>query len=345
MVPKPPRLFVQRATPATRHFPNLRRIQPGLQARKGAIPKDPNDADRRRSLRSMYHDMGVLAYSGVSTEKVNKIGDLLKDAINPGLWLTTAPGGDTDTPFDKFTVYRLQTEEWHIDQSFKPKRGSIKIEGMLDLALKAVRQWTGHIMEKAEGIESLKDSFALIEASARINDDFANRGGVLHHTANGIRRLPVEAYVLASGGNRFSLQVNLVTVGTRKFLGTVHIRILPLRTKNGLIGGGSKWETQVGDIFNLAPNDYSPNLELLRETTDNFYKLEREVWHNIYKKEAEAKAREQVTAKAKADEEAKAKIEEEVRARVEGEAESQSKKPEEIDTQPEQDSAEPSTKS
>lgn len=149
----------------------------------------------------MYHDMGVLVYSGVSTEKVNKIGDLLKDAINPGLWLTTAPGGNTDAPFDKFTVYRLQTEEWHIDQSFRPKvclklnwfssssgadlflffsqRGSINIEGLVDLALKAVRQWTGHIMEKAKDVESLKDSFTLTEASLRITDDFANRGGVL----------------------------------------------------------------------------------------------------------------------------------------------------------------------
>lgn len=294
----------------------------------------------------MYHDMGVLVYSGVSTEKVNKIGDLLKDAINPGLWLTTAPGGNTDAPFDKFTVYRLQTEEWHIDQSFRPKRGSINIEGLVDLALKAVRQWTGHIMEKAKDVESLKDSFTLTEASLRITDDFANRGGVLIYTANGSRRLPVDAYVLAAGGNRFSLKVNLVAVGTRKFLGTVHISILPFRTKNGRIGGGTTWETQVQDIFNLAPNDYSPNLALLRETTDSFYELEREVWHNIYVKEAEAKAREQVAAKAKEDEEAKAQIEKEARVRVEGgEAESQSKSGEEVDAQPGQDSAEPSTKS
>lgn len=67
----------------------------------------------------MYHDMGVLVYSGVSTEKVNKIGDLLKDAIKPGLRLTTAAGGNTDAPFEKFTMYRLQTEEWHLDQDYK----------------------------------------------------------------------------------------------------------------------------------------------------------------------------------------------------------------------------------
>ncbi|KAL2670637.1 hypothetical protein Neosp_014425 [[Neocosmospora] mangrovei] len=337
MVPKPPRLYVQRATPATRHFPNLRRIQPGLQARKGAIPKDPNDADRRRSLRSMYHDMGVLVYSGVSTEKVNKIGDLLKDAVKPGLRLTNAPGGNTDAPFEKFTMYRLQTEEWHLDQDYKALRGCLKLDGMLDLALKAVRQWTGHIMEKAKDVESLKDSFKLKESSVTINDDFSNRGGILHHTDKGLRRLPVEAYVIAARGNKFSVKVNLVAVGTRKFLGTVNFGILPYSTKNVHIGGGTKWETQVRDIFNLAPNDYSPNIALLRETMDSFYNLEREVWHNIYKKEAEAKAREQVAAKAKADEEA--------RARVEGEAESQSKKPEEIDAQPEQGSAEPSTKS
>lgn len=121
MVPKPPRIWVQRSTPATRHFPNLQRIQPGLQPRRGGIPKDPNDTERRKTLRTMYQDMGVMVYSGIGAERVGRIGDLLSEAVRPGLRLSTAPRHQGDPMFDKFTVYRLQTEEWHVDPVFKPK--------------------------------------------------------------------------------------------------------------------------------------------------------------------------------------------------------------------------------
>ncbi|KAJ3457680.1 hypothetical protein MRS44_014821 [Fusarium solani] len=330
MAPKPPaRLFSRRSTPATRVFPNLRNIQPGLQPRRGGIPKDPNDADRRKSLRSMYQDMGVMVYSGISTGQVNRIGDVLNEATKPSFRLSMPPKDQGDASFDKFTMYRLQTEEWHVDHVFKPKRGSITIEGLFDLALKAARQWTGHILEKAEGVESLRGSFGFTETEVRIAYDSTNRGGVIHHTVNGPRRLPVEAYVLAAGGNKFSLMVNLVTAGMRKSLGRVNINLVPYNKRNARLDIPT-WESTVKEIFKLAPNDCVSDASLLRETMDSFYKLEREVWDDIYLKEAEAKA--------KKEEEAKAQVEEE-------EAESQTKKPEEIDAQPEQNSAEPSTKS
>ncbi|KAJ4156587.1 hypothetical protein NW754_008219 [Fusarium falciforme] len=320
MVPKPPRLFTRRSTPATRVFPNLRNIQPGLQPRRGGIPKNPNDAERRKTLRSMYQDMGVMVYSGISTEQVNRIGDVLNKATKPSFRLSIPPKEQDDAKFDKFTMYRLQTEEWHVDQVFKPKRGSITLEGLFDLALKAARQWAGHILEKAEGIESLKGSFGLTETEVKIAYDSTNRGGVILHTANGPRRLPVEAYVLAAGGNKFSLRVNLVSAGMRKSLGRVNINLVPYSKRDGHVDIPT-WESTVKEIFELAPNDCGSDVVLLRETMDSFYNLEREVWDDIYLKEAEAKAKK------------------------EEEAESQTKKPEEIDAQPEQNSAEPSTKS
>ncbi|UPL02227.1 hypothetical protein LCI18_013161 [Fusarium solani-melongenae] len=328
MVPKPPRLFSQRSTPATRAFPNLRNIQPGLQPRRGGIPKNPNDTERRKTLRSMYQDMGVLVYSGISTEKVNKIGDVLNEAAKPSFRLSM-PAKEGDAKFDKFTMYRLQTEEWHVDQVFKPKRGSITLEGLFDLGLKAARQWAGHILQKAEGIESLRGSFGLTETEVRIAYDSTSRGGVLLHTVNGPRRLPVEAYVMAAGGNKFSLKINLVTAGMRKSVGRVIINLVPYNKRNSHPDIPT-WESTVKEIFKLAPNDCSSDVALLRETTDSFYKLEREVWDDIYLKQAETKA--------KREEEAKAQVEEE-------EAESQAKRPEEIDAQPEQNSAESSTKS
>lgn len=154
---------------------------------------------------------------------------------------------------------------------------------------------------------------------------------------NGPRRLPVEAYVLAAGGNKFSLRVNLVTAGMRKSLGRVNINLVPYNKRNGHTDIPT-WESTVKEIFKLAPNDCGSDVALLRETMDSFYKLEREVWDDIYLKEAEAKAKREEEAKAEIKEEAKAQVEEK-------EAESQTKKPEEIDAQPEQNSAEPSTKS
>ncbi|RSL65997.1 hypothetical protein CEP53_003493 [Fusarium sp. AF-6] len=345
MVPKPPRIFVQRSTPATRHFPNLHRIQPGLQVRRGGIPKDPNDNERRKSLRTMYQDMGVLVYSGISTKQVNKIGDLLKEALKPALRLSTAPRHQGEEEFDKFAVYRLQTEEWHVDPFYRPKRGYIKVEGLLDLGLKAARQWANHLLEKAEEVESLRGSFGFTEADVNITFNSANRGGVIHHTVNGPRRLPVDAFVLAGGGNKFSMRVHLFTVGMRKHVGTINLNLVPINKLNHLHDVG-KWGSRLQELFDLAPSDHVPDVELLRETMDGFYDLEREVWHKIFSENAQARARAKVEAKNKEKEEEMAKIEAEANAQVEKEeAESQSQKPEESEAQPEQNSAETTTKS
>lgn len=145
---------------------------------------------------------------------------------------------------------------------------------------------------------------------------------------DGPRRLPVEAYVLAAGGKKFSLRVDLVTTSMRKPLGRVYIDLVPYNKANGPPMDIPTWNSTVREIFKLAPNDCSSDVALLRETMDSFYELEREVWDDINVKVAEAKAKREEEAKAQAEEEAK----------------SQTEKPEEIEAQPEQTSAEPSTK-
>lgn len=139
------------------------------------------------------------------------------------------------------------------------------------------------------------------------------------------------------------MRVNFFTVGTRKHVGTVSLNLIPYNKRNDLVDL-TTWESMVQDMFAFAPDDHVPDLALLRDTTDSFYKLEREVWHDIYLKKAEAKAREEVEAKIKREQEVNAKIEEEAKARVEEveQAEPESKESEEIDAQPKQDSAEPS---
>lgn len=62
-----------------------------------------------------------MVYSGISTEQVNRIGDVLNEATKPGFRLSMPPKEQGDAKFDKFTMYRLQTEEWHVDHVFKPK--------------------------------------------------------------------------------------------------------------------------------------------------------------------------------------------------------------------------------
>lgn len=62
-----------------------------------------------------------MIYSGISTAQVNRIGDVLKEATKPSFRLSVPPKGEGDAKYDKFTMYRLQTEEWHVDQTFKPK--------------------------------------------------------------------------------------------------------------------------------------------------------------------------------------------------------------------------------
>lgn len=162
---------------------------------------------------------------------------------------------------------------------------------------------------------------------------------------NGPRRLPVEAFVLAAGGNSFSIRVLLFTVGVRKPVGTISLNLIPYNKRNRLDDLG-KWESSVKELFALAPTDHVPDVELLRETMGSFYDLEREVWYKIYGKQAEAKARAKVEAKNKEKEEELAKIEAEAIARVEKEeAESRSQKSEESEAQPEQNGAETSTKS
>ncbi|KAM0429662.1 hypothetical protein ACHAPT_006268 [Fusarium lateritium] len=331
MSSQPVQKYFKRAAPAVRRFPVLQRLNPGLRPRQHNLPANPTIKVCRNNLRTMYHDLGVLVFAGVGTQQVNRIGDIIQDAMKPSLRFKAEPRHQSDAEFDKFHVYRLPTEDWHIDQSFKPKRGFLKVEGLLDLGLKAARLWAGHIKDKAKDIEALGENFGIQETDVNMTFDGKTRGGLIHHTVNGPRRLPVDAFVSASHKFSYYLKIQLFTVGTRRNVGNIYVSLLPFSQKNISTAKSSPhggWRSEVNEIYNLAPNDETPDATLLKKITGDVYELEQERWKLEDELPSERKYK-GPQFKAEKTEEAKAQSEET------GEVEPQPEKTEAVDAQPE----------
>lgn len=84
---------------------------------------------------------------------------------------------------------------------FSSQRGSLTVEGLFDLALKAARQWAADILENAEGVESLRGSFGLTEIEVRMAYETTGRGGVIlvSDYSSPLERMPDQHHVAHSG--------------------------------------------------------------------------------------------------------------------------------------------------
>ncbi|KPM35430.1 hypothetical protein AK830_g11129 [Neonectria ditissima] len=176
-----------------------------------------------RDILSFYHDLGVLAFAGSSVNQVDRIADLIQQAVD--LTGTMQRSISAVCHFNRlYTKYRLPTEDWHIDAHYKPKEGILSTEALLDLGKKAVFKWAGEALEKLEDDELKMKTITVREDAVHIQQGPYARG-IIHQTVNGPRRLPVDAFVSIQKANEGCLfSAEFFAVGTSHYLGRVFMR-------------------------------------------------------------------------------------------------------------------------
>ncbi|KAF4976195.1 hypothetical protein FZEAL_7114 [Fusarium zealandicum] len=189
-------------------------------------------------------------------------------------------------PYDKFTTYRVRTEERHIDKNYYPQMGFLSIEGLLELGKSVGEVWSETMRNRAYDVSAdpnnryyhLPENYAIRATNVRLGSARAIPDGIRHHTITGSRRLSLEAWV-SSRYERgvYDLLIQFYTIGTRRYAGTIRLDLEPWHFF--FTGYKRKYIDDMNrHIYESAPAGDKIDFRSLYWVTENLWRLERETW-------------------------------------------------------------------
>ncbi|KAG8676187.1 hypothetical protein FPOAC2_02278 [Fusarium poae] len=272
----------------------------------------------------MYNDLGVLVYEGPTEKQLQTIGHILKKLVKHEGRLNIRAWNSTEKKvrFDKWNVYRLSVNESdHLD--IRWKRGFLLPSGLDELTDMALNKWRHDwkARREAEGkdgrlpVRFSKDSKEMWLLSSK------DALGSINETINGPRVTSVDAYVAtAVYKSRIQMNIELHTVGTKRFLGCANLRLEP-SVDNGVQEKGLEEVKEMGNaspdgtesatrtrkqlravvrrdlkkIYNIeAPTSMDRQEPIVHDMTRKLWRLERLIWkkrEDAVKKERNEKNR------------------------------------------------------
>ncbi|KAF7551098.1 hypothetical protein G7Z17_g5270 [Cylindrodendrum hubeiense] len=264
--------------PALRVFPTLKRFAPAFAPRGILNPPGQSPPIEERtimSLSSLYHDLGVIVFAGTSVRRVKRIGKILRKAVAVG-----GPPRIMSTTYNclNFMSYKLPVEDWHIDTTHKSEEGYLSTEALVDLGKKAAFKWGEQTVRNMKDADGNSPPVSFREHHVRITQGLHVRG-VIHQTANGPRRLPVEALMRITKLQDqcgVIMRIFFYTAVTGHYVGEVKLHL--------------NFYSTVGDKEPLHPGlskailDKGPREKLCTKTDRNLvknglWKLEDQVWY------------------------------------------------------------------
>ncbi|VUC37427.1 unnamed protein product [Clonostachys rosea] len=271
-----------RFPPALQVFPNLRHWRSIRPRRLAEVPigtRNPvPDKLILACLRHLYHDLGVLVYSGLNYSQILQVGDILRQIASSG-----GPGKMiTMTEWAEKARERRMTrlEEDDVFEAVDVAHaGIVKPQSILRLASESFQE---HIRAKIEESGLSNENIQIRERHILVRAIPAPRG-IISGTANGPRRLSVDVFTALRTDerhNHLSCEMQLYTAGKGEYAGAARIDYQLLRVDEE---GGTMKTVQPKEELDMLMDDATGIRVMARKIVKEqilrqLWKLEGDTW-------------------------------------------------------------------